>query len=156
MFKQLTNTPDILHVPYRGAGPGLIDLLANVVPMMTPNVTGQVLNYHRSGDVRILAVCAPARLKAAPEIPAAVESLPGLIAELTCGVLAPAKTPQPIIAQIADATADVIKQPDFEVALRAAGLETRSDASPGGAQAFLTSERQRLIPIIKAAGLEPQ
>ena len=156
MFKQLTNTPDILHVPYRGAGPGLIDLLANVVPMMTPNVTGQVLSYHRSGDLRILAVCAPARLKAAPEIPAAVETLPGLVAELTCGVLAPAKTPQPIIAQIADATADVIKQPDFEVALRAAGLETRSDASPGGAQAFLTSERQRLIPIIKAAGLEPQ
>jgi tripartite-type tricarboxylate transporter receptor subunit TctC len=156
MFKQLTNTPDILHVPYRGAGPGLIDLLANVVPMMTPNVTGQVLGYHRSGDLRILAVCAPARLKAAPEIPAAIETLPGLVAGLTCGVLAPAKTPQPIIEQIADATADVMKQPDFDVALRAAGLETRSDASPAAAQAFLASERQRLIPIIKAAGLEPQ
>ena len=156
MFKQLTNTPDILHVPYRGAGPGLIDLIANVVPMMTPNVTGQVLSYHRNGDLRILAVCAPARLKAAPEIPAAVETLPGLVAGLTCGVLAPAKTPQPIIAQIADATADVMKQPDFEMALRAAGLETRSDASPAGAQTFLDSERQRLIPIIKAAGLEPQ
>jgi tripartite-type tricarboxylate transporter receptor subunit TctC len=63
MFKHLANTPDILHVLYRGAGPGLVDLMANVVPMMTPNVTGQVLNFHRSGDIRILAVCAPARLK---------------------------------------------------------------------------------------------
>ena len=156
LFKQLTRTPDILHVPYRGAGPGLIDLMANVVPMMTPNITSQVLNFHRAGDLRILAVCAPARLKAAPEIPAAVETLPGLVAELTCGVLAPAGTPQPIIAQISDVTATVIRRPDFDLALRAAGLEARSDASPAGAQAFLASERQRLIPIIEAAGLQPQ
>ncbi len=156
LFKQLTKTPDILHVPYRGAGPGLIDLMANVVPMMTPNVTSQVLNFHRAGDLRILAVCAPARLKAAPEIPAAVETLPGLVVELTCGVLAPAGTPPPIIAQIADITATVIKRPDFDLALQAAGLEARSDASPAGAQAFLASERQRLIPIIEAAGLQPQ
>jgi hypothetical protein len=50
----------------------------------------------------------------------------------------------------------VIRQPDFNLALRAAGLEVRSDASPAGAQAFLASERQRLIPIIEAAGLQPQ
>jgi tripartite-type tricarboxylate transporter receptor subunit TctC len=156
LFKQLTKTPDILHVPYRGAGPGLIDLLANVVPMMTPNVTSQVLDFHRNGDLRILAVCASARLKAAPEIPAAVETLPGLIAELTCGVLAPAGTPQPIITQISDVTATVIKRPDFNQALQAAGLEARVDASPASAQAFLASERQRLIPIIEAAGLQPQ
>ena len=90
LFKQLTKTPDILHVPYRGAGPGLIDLVSGVVPMMTPNITGQVLGFHRAGKVRILAVCAPARLKAAPEIPAAVETLPGLSVQLTTGVLAPA------------------------------------------------------------------
>lgn len=155
LFKQLTNTPDILHVPYRGAGPGLIDLVANVVPMMTPNVTGQVLNFHHTGDLRILAVCAPARLKAAPEIPAAVETVPGLVAELNCGVLAPAGTAQPIIDQISDATTAVMKHPDFGLALQAAGLETRSDASPVGARAFLASERQRLIPILKAAGLQP-
>jgi len=156
LFKQLTNTPDILHIPYRGAGPGLIDLISNVVPMMTPNVTSQVLNFHRSGDLRILAVCASARLKGAPEIPAASETLPGMVAELTCGVLAPVRTPQPVIAQIADTTVTVMKQPEFEVALRAAGLESRSDPSPAGAEAFLASERERLIPIIKAAGLQPQ
>jgi tripartite-type tricarboxylate transporter receptor subunit TctC len=156
LFKQLTKTPDILHVPYRGAGPGLIDLIAGVVPMMTPNITSQVLNFHRTGDLRILAVCAPARLKAAPEIPAAVETLPGLVAGLTCGVLAPAGTPQPIIGQISDATAAVMKRPDFDDALQVAGLETRSDASPAGAEAFLVAERQRLIPIIEAAGMQRQ
>jgi tripartite-type tricarboxylate transporter receptor subunit TctC len=156
LFKQLTSTPDILHVPYRGAGPGLIDLVANVVPMMTPNVTGQVLSFHRAGDLRILAVCAPARLKAAPEIPSAAETLPGLVAELNCGVLAPGGTAQPIINQISDATSAVMKQSGFDLALQATGLEVRSDASPVEAQAFLASERQRLIPIIKAAGLQPQ
>jgi tripartite-type tricarboxylate transporter receptor subunit TctC len=156
LFKQLSQTPDILHIPYRGAGPGLIDLMSGAVPMMTPNITSQVLNFHRTGDLRILAVCAPARLKAAPEIPAAIETLPGLVAGLTCGVLAPAGTPQPIIDQISGVTAEIIRRPDFDEALRAAGLEARPDASPAAAQAFLVAERERLIPIIEAAGLQPQ
>ena len=154
LFKQLTKTPDILHVPYRGAGPGLIDLVSGVVPMMTPNITGQVLSFHRAGKVRILAVCAPARLKAAPEIPAAVETLPGLSVQLTCGVLAPAGTPQAIIDQVAAATAKAMQDPDFDRVLEASGLEARSDPSPAGARAFLAAERAHLVPIIKAAGLQ--
>lgn len=156
LFKQLIKAPDISHIPYRGAGPGLVDLIAGVVPMMTPNVTSQVLEFHRAGKIRILAVCAPARLKAAPEIPAAIETVPGLVVQLTCGVLAPAATPASIITHIADATIWAVKQPDFDRALQAAGLEARSDLSPPGAQAFLTAERDHLIPIIKAAGLQPQ
>ena len=155
LFKQLAKTPGILHVPYRGSGPGLVDLIAGVVPMMTPNVTSQVLDFHRAGNLRILAVCAPARLKAAPEIPAAPETLPGLVARLTSGVLAPAGTPQAIIDQLSIATTAVAKQPEFAAALQASGLEVRSDVSPAGAQAYLVSERQRLIPIIQAAGLQP-
>jgi tripartite-type tricarboxylate transporter receptor subunit TctC len=45
-FKQLVDAPKITHIPYRGAGPGLIDLIAGVVPMMTPSVTSQVLGFH--------------------------------------------------------------------------------------------------------------
>lgn len=156
LFKQLIGKPDILHVPYRGAGPGLIDLIGGVVPMMTPNITSQVLGFHRAGQVRILAVCAPARLKAAPEIPAAVETLPGLTVQLTTGVLAPAGTPQAILNQVSTATAKVMQDPDFESVLQAGGLEARADASPTAAKAFLTAEREHLLPIIKAAGLQPQ
>lgn len=54
LFKQLTKTPKITHVPYRGAGPGLIDLVGGVLPMMTPNVTSQVLGFHRAGKLRFL------------------------------------------------------------------------------------------------------
>ena len=155
LFKQLIKAPDITHVPYRGAGPGLSDLVGGTVPMMTPNVTGQVLGFHHAGKVRILAVCAPAPLRAAPEIPAASATLPGLVAQLTCGVLAPAGTPAEIIQQLSDATAQVVKDPDFQKVMEAAGLETRSDVSPAAAEAYLAAERQRLIPVLKAAGLQP-
>lgn len=156
LFKQLIKAPDITHVPYRGAGPGLIDLIGGVVPMMTPNITSQVLGFHRAGKVRILAVCAPARLKAAPDIPAASETLPGMSVQLTAGVLAPAATPKAIVDQIAAATAMAMQEPDFDRVLEAGGLEARADASPAGAQAFLTAEREHLVPIIKAAGLQQQ
>jgi len=94
-------------------------------------------------------------LKTAPDIPAAVATLPGLIVQLTCGVLAPAGTPQSIVAQISGATAQIIKDPEFGRVMESAGLEARTDASPAAAQAYLASERERLVPIIKAAGLQP-
>ena len=58
--------------------------------------------------------------------------------------------------KLAGVTATVIRRPDFDEALQAAGLEARSDASPAGAEAFLVAERQRLIPNIEAAGLQRQ
>jgi tripartite-type tricarboxylate transporter receptor subunit TctC len=154
LFKQLIKAPGIVHVPYRGAGPGLSDLIAGTIPMMTPNVTGQVLDMHRSGKVKILAVNAPARLKTAPDIPAANETLPGLVVQLAAGVFAPAATPQPIVAQLSEATATVLKDPEFIRVLEAAGLEARPDASFTAAKAFLEAEQKRLVPIIQAAGLQ--
>jgi tripartite-type tricarboxylate transporter receptor subunit TctC len=154
LFKQTIKTPGIIHIPYRGAGPAFADLIAGNVPIATPNVTGQVLEMHRAGRVRILAVCGPTRLKAAPDIPAAVESLPGMVVQLSAGVFAPAGTPQPIVTQISAATAVAVKDPEFIRVLEAAGLETRSDASSAAAQAFLEAERKRLVPVIQAAGMK--
>jgi len=155
-FKQLIGTSGILHVPYRGAGPALVDVMAGVVPMTTPNITGQILDLHRTGKVRILAVCAPQRLKAAPDIPAANETLPGLVIQLTCGVVAPAGTPEPVISRLADATSQTVKSAEFEKALQTSGLEPRSDPSPAGAREFLVKEREHLLPIMRTAGLQPQ
>jgi tripartite-type tricarboxylate transporter receptor subunit TctC len=155
-FKQLIGAPKILHVPYRGAGPGLIDLIAGVVPMMTPNVTSQVLAFHNAGKLRILAVCAPTRLKTAPDIPAASETLPGLVVQLTTGVFAPAGAPQQVIAKLGDVTSRVVGQTEFERILQAAGLEARTDTGPVAAQKFWAAEREHFMPIIKAAGLKPE
>ena len=81
LFKQLIGVPDITHIPYKGAAPGVADLASGHIPMMTPNVGGPLLQFHASGKVRILAVNAQKRLAVAPDIPTAIEAgLPGMIA----------------------------------------------------------------------------
>src|SRR5437763_16339188 len=59
LFKSLAQTPDIVQVPYRGTGPVITDLIGGQIPIGTPGVTGQVLELHRSGKMRILAVTSP-------------------------------------------------------------------------------------------------
>src|SRR3954466_8026819 len=79
LFKSLAGTPEIVQVPYRGTGPVITDLVGGQIPMGTPGVTGQVIELHRSGKMRVLAVTSPTRLVAAPELPTAAESgFPGM------------------------------------------------------------------------------
>src|SRR3989449_7039685 len=105
LFKSLAGTPDIVQVPYRGTGPVTTDLIGGQIPMGTPGVTRQVLEYHRSGKLRILAVTSSKRLVAAPDLPTTTElGFPALIVRGLIGLLAPAGTPHEIIDQIARAT----------------------------------------------------
>lgn len=153
LFKQLIKAPDIVHVPYRGAGPGITDLLAGTIPFMTPNVTGQVLDFHRAGKLRILAVCSPSPMKAASELPVASATLPGLVVQLSSGVFAPANTPADVVATIAKATNDVVNDAGFAKIMESAGLDTRAETTPSAAAAYIKSERERLLPVIQAAGI---
>jgi tripartite-type tricarboxylate transporter receptor subunit TctC len=73
LFKSLAGTPDIVHVPYRGTGPVIADLVSGQVPMGVPGVTAQVIELHRTGKMRVLAVTGSTRLAAAPELPTAAE-----------------------------------------------------------------------------------
>ena len=59
LFKQLTGLKDLVHIPYKGAGPGITDLVSGHIPAMTPNITGQVLGLHRAGKIRILSINGP-------------------------------------------------------------------------------------------------
>jgi len=114
MFKHLTGINDIVHVPYKGAGPGITDLVSGHIPMMTPNVTGQLLELHNAGKIRILAVTSPTRLKGAPEIPTAIEAgIPDMIAQLFNGLFAPVGTPKPIIDKINKDLQTVIDMPEM-------------------------------------------
>ena len=66
LFKSLAGTPDIVQVPYRGTGPVITDLVSGQIPMGVPGVTAQVLEFHRSGKMRVLAVTSPERLTRRP------------------------------------------------------------------------------------------
>jgi hypothetical protein len=72
-LKLAAELPDLTHVPYRGAGPALTDLMGGQIPMIVPAMRRQVLEFHRAGKLRILAVVSPARLAGTPELPTAVE-----------------------------------------------------------------------------------
>ena len=77
-----------MHIPYKGSAPGVADLASGHIPMMTPNMGGTLIDLHRAGKVRILAVTARARLKIAPDIPTALEAgLPGMVAETSTACL---------------------------------------------------------------------
>ena len=94
MFKSLTGIKDLPHVPYRGAGPAMADLIAGQIPIVVPAMTNQVLEFHRTGRLRLLAITNPARLTMAPDIPTAVEfGVPGLVSQQVLGLFAPAATP---------------------------------------------------------------
>jgi tripartite-type tricarboxylate transporter receptor subunit TctC len=154
-FKQATGLGDLVHIPYKGAGPGLSDLVSGHIPVMTPNVTNQVLEFHKTGKVRILAVFAPERLKGAPDIPTAIEEgFPDQVGQLFVGIFAPAATPKPIVAQIADASRKVMQDPAFDKILVASGLEPVTDSSPDKARDYLASEVARWAPVVKAIGLK--
>jgi len=155
LFKQLTALNDLGHIPYKGAGPGITDLVSGHIPVMTPNITGQVLQLHRTGKIRILAVNSAERLKAAPEIPTATEQgLPGMIGRLFLGLFVPVATPRAIADRIGDATRQLMADDEFQKVLLASGLEASSDSSPEKAQRFINEETARWGPVVKASGFK--
>jgi tripartite-type tricarboxylate transporter receptor subunit TctC len=155
LLKSLTGA-DIVHVPYRG-GQMFTDLISGHIPMIMANVTGQALELHRTGKVRILAVTTPTRLVGAPDIPTAVESgLPELLSHNFSGLFAPAGTPKAIIAQISEATGQAMAEEEFRQKLIASGFKPYPDSSPEAARRLLEEEIARWAPVIKAVGLKKE
>ncbi len=152
-FKQATGLNELTHVPYKGAGPAIADLVSGHISAGTPNVTSQVLAFHKAEKVRILAVFSKERLKGAPDVPTAIEAgFPNQVGQLFVGVFAPAATPRPVIDQIAAASHKVMEDPAFQKILIDSGLEPFSD-TPERAKAYIAEETKRWTPVVKATGL---
>jgi tripartite-type tricarboxylate transporter receptor subunit TctC len=155
LFKQLTGLGDLVHIPYKGAGPGITDLVSGHIPAMSPNITGQLLELHRAGKIRILSVNSAERLQAAPDIPTAIEQgVPGMIGLLAIGLFAPAATPKPIIDQIGDANRRLMADPEFQQVFNKAGLEPVADSNTEKTRLFLQEEVTRWGPVVKALNLK--
>jgi tripartite-type tricarboxylate transporter receptor subunit TctC len=154
LLKSLTST-DIVHVPYRGSGPATVDALSGQVAMVIPAVTGPMLEFHRTGKLRILAVTGPKRLIAAPEIPTAVEAgLPDMISQQSIGLFAPTRTPKAIIEQIALATHTVIADRTYQQLLIEQGFEPDVDSSPEKFRRLIEDDIARWTPLVHAIGLK--
>jgi tripartite-type tricarboxylate transporter receptor subunit TctC len=155
LFKMLAGTPEIVQVPYRGMGPALTDVIGGQVPMAVAGFTGQVLEFHRSGRMRVLAVTSPKRLIAAPEIPTVTEAgLPGLTVTASLGLLAPSGTPTPIIEQIAQATRMALAEPAYQQSLIEGGFEPILDSNPEKFRRSLAADVALWAPVVKSLGLK--
>ena len=155
LFKLLAGTPEIVQVPYRGMGPALTDAIGGQVQMAVPGITGQVLEFHRTGKLRVLAVTSPKRLAGAPEIPTAAEAgLPGLIVTASLGLLAPAGTPTAIIDQIAQATRTALAEPAYRQSLTEGGFEPILDSNPEKFRQSLAADVALWAPLVKSLGLK--
>jgi len=155
LFKSRAGTPDIVHVPYKGAGAALTDVISGQVPLIVANVTGHVLELNRTGKLRMLAVTSPERVAADPEIPTAVEAgLPGMVAVNFAGLFAPAGTPKAIVDQIAAATATAMADGEMRRSLFDQGMEPVMNSTPEKTRRFIEDEIARWTPVVRAIGLK--
>jgi tripartite-type tricarboxylate transporter receptor subunit TctC len=155
LFKFVTKTSDIAHVPYRGAGPALVDLLSGQIPVAVVSFTTQMIDLHRAGKMRILAVTSPQRLGFAPEIPTTAEAgVAAVNTEQFVGLFAPPDTPRAFIDEIARATRTAVDDQDYRDSLAVSGFETFLDASPDKMREVNEKLYATWSPIIKAVGLK--
>jgi tripartite-type tricarboxylate transporter receptor subunit TctC len=141
---------------FRIAAPGRLfaDALAGHVSMVTPAMTGQMIEFHRTGRLRILAVTSPNRLAAASDLPTAVEALPGMISQQLIGLFAPAGTVEPIVDQIAEANHALLAESDYQKMLVETGFEPDTDSSPENFRRRLEAEIAKWTPIVQELGIK--
>ena len=151
LFKSMTHV-NLLHVPYKGTGPALTDLIGGQVQLMFSNLTA-ALPHVKTGRLRALAVTGAKRSPAAPELPTVSEAgVPGYLVISWFGMMAPAGTPREIVLRLNGELAQVLRAPDVRERLAGEGAEP--DAStPEQLAAFIKTELAQWSKVIKGAGI---
>ena len=153
MFKVMTGT-DMLHIPYKGGGPALADVMGGVVQMTFGNMP-TVLAQAKGGRVRAVAVTSAERWFTAPDLPTIAETVPGFVAMSWHGVAFPAATPAAIVDNLNAAMVKALNSAEVQDKLATGGAK----AMPMTAQQFATyirEDTERWAPVIKASGARVQ
>ena len=153
-FSSITGVK-IVHVPYKGAGPAVVDLMAGHVQLLFAAMPGMV-QFARDGKVRMMGQGGKTRSPSAPDVPTFVESgLPGFILSSSFGLLAPAGTPRPIVERVRSALLEALADP--AVNNRLAGLGAgRGGSTPEEHAAFTKSEIAKWMKVTRQAGIQPE
>ena len=143
------------HVPYRGSGPALTDVIAGQVPMMMVDLA-VALPQIRAGKVKAFGVTSPARVKAAPEIPTIAEAgLPGYAATGWFSVVVRAGTPPPIVDRLNAVLTAYLTRDDVRDKLEAHAIEPLT-STPAEMEKFLAAEIVKWARVVQEAGIQPQ
>ena len=154
MFKGMAAV-DISHVPYKGSGPALNDLVGGHIDMMFGPLIA-ILPLHGNDQLRAVAVTSTKRSSLAPDLPTVAETgLTGFEMNGWYGLAAPAGTPKPVLERPNLETNRALKSADFVAQLEKQGLEPVG-GTPSDASALIRSEVERWTGVIRAAGIKPQ
>jgi tripartite-type tricarboxylate transporter receptor subunit TctC len=143
----------LVHIPYKGAGQSIPDVLGGQVPVGIYGLL-TINQYAKAGKMRVLAVTTLKRSSTAPEYPTLAESgFPGFDTSLWFGLLAPAATPKEIVAKVHDDVVQVLKLADVKARIAEQGADIVGD-SPAEFAAFIAAESAKYARIIKQAGVK--
>jgi len=145
---------ELLHVPYKGTAPALIDLIAGQTSAVFTGIPG-ILPHVKAGRLRVIGVSTAKRVDSLPDVPTVAESgLPGFDVTQWWGVLAPAGTPLPIVTKLNETLGTALRSGDLRTRLAATGAEP-TPSTPDEFHAFIKSEIARWAPVIRASGAKP-
>jgi tripartite-type tricarboxylate transporter receptor subunit TctC len=149
LLKQMAGL-DILHVPYRGGAPALLDLMAGRVHLIMDNIPG-LLPAARDGKVRALAVTGPQRSPVVPDLPTMAEFLPGFEMTSWGALCGPAGLPRPVVERLSALSKRALESPDLIRGYQELGAKPWW-TTPEEITAFRAREEARLAPVIRASG----
>ena len=153
LFKSLAGI-NMTHVPYKGAGAVLQDLMAGQVQVLITSAP-TALPFIKSGKLRALMVASEERMGVLPDVPSAKEAgLPKMVMQFWIGFAAPAGTPPAIIARLNKEIIAAMNTPDAKVRLAALGLDVVGN-TPTQATQLVSDEMERWSAVVKAAGIKP-
>jgi len=138
------------HIPYKGSGPAMMDLVAGQYHYNFAGIQG-AQTLVRSGKLRALAVTAPRRLAALPDLPAVAEMLPGFEVVGWYGVIGPANLPGPIVTRLHGELAKVLSQPEVRERIVADGSEPIG-STPGEFRQFMLADLAKWAKVVKQSG----
>ena len=155
LFKQAAGV-DVVHVPYKGAAPGITDLLAGQVDMSFAPVAN-VVPYAKTGKLRLLGVTGAARSAFAPGTPTIAESgLPGFDVTTWYAVFATEGTPGDVVERLHAELARIARIPQLREQLANLGIDAVASASPAAARAYRASEVERWGKLVRSLGIKAE
>ncbi len=152
LFKTMAGV-DMVHVPYKGAGPALVDLMGGFVPIMFDNLPSSA-EFVRSGKLRGIAVTTAERAAALPELPTVGESgLPGFETYSWNALFAPAGTPLDVLARLNQAVVKALADPEVRTTLEGSGAVIVG-STPADLALHVRAELAKWAPVVRASGAQ--
>jgi tripartite-type tricarboxylate transporter receptor subunit TctC len=154
LFKLMAKV-NVIHVPYKGTGQSINDLIAGQIQLVFASMPVG-LPHVKSGRLRALAVTSDKRTQLAPELPTVAEAgIPGFALDSWWGLNGPAGMPADVVARLNSLSLQVLKRPDLREGMANLGLEPRA-STPQEYMAFTKAEIDKMGKLVKTIGLQPE